>query len=68
MNQAKPGTPRVPPPKQKRAYIADVSHACQGKCPCGGACILRNDKRHQFHTCNNEKCRYCHELRFKAAA
>jgi hypothetical protein len=54
------------PPKQKRPYIADISHACQGKTPCGGACILRADKAHRFHTCRNEHCVYCHSaLRFK---
>jgi hypothetical protein len=56
MNQAKP----VPPPKQKRAYIADVSHACQGKCPCGAKCALDGSHRHRFHTCANKECQRCH--------
>jgi hypothetical protein len=64
MNQAKP----VPPPKQTRPHARDISHACAGKTPCGAPCILDSGHRHQFHTCNNEKCRYCHEFRFKAAA
>jgi hypothetical protein len=54
--QAKP----EPPPKQKRPHARDISHACTGKCPCGGVCILDATVRHTYHVCHNEHCKQCH--------
>jgi hypothetical protein len=61
MTDAKP----APPPKQTRPHARDGGYTCPGRTPCGDPCILNSAKRHQFHTCRNERCPHCHSaLRF----
>jgi hypothetical protein len=49
-----------------KPYSSELDHSCPLKCPCGGKCILRADRRHFFHTCRNEHCQHCHgDKRFR---
>lgn len=48
------------PPKRRRTDKRVSPGKCRHKTPCGDECILRSDKRHVYHTCNDDECNLCH--------
>lgn len=55
-----------PVAKKKEKVIALAGgHAIDGQdcttpAPCGNACVLDAQKRHQYHMCVDGKCPHCH--------
>lgn len=49
------------PPRAKRGkgrYVANMR--CAGKTPCGEPCSMNGALQHEFHSCNDCECGYCH--------
>lgn len=67
-------------PRQRRAQwqastavtldepVPPTPRPCGHPCPCGGECDMKASVAHEYHSCSDPDCGYCHDdLRFGRA-